>query len=46
MSLRALKKTEEYENVLQIFKPEYHFLVEEAAKKMLIDVVDYDSASH
>lgn len=46
MSLKGLKNSEEYKNALNIFKPEFQFLVEEATKKMIIDVVDYKSDSH
>jgi len=46
MSLKALKETDEYKNAMNIFKPEYQFLVEEAAKKMIIDVVEFDSPTH
>ena len=46
MSLKALKETDEYKNCMNIFKPEYQFLVEEAAKKMIIDVVEFEQPSH
>ena len=46
MSLKALKDTDEYKNAINIFKPEYQFLVEEAAKNLIIDVVEYDSPAH
>jgi hypothetical protein len=46
MSLKGLKDTEVYKNAVNIFKPEYQFLVEEAAKKMIIDVVEFESPSH
>jgi hypothetical protein len=32
--------------VLNLFKPEFQFLVEEAVKKMIIDVVEYESPDH
>jgi hypothetical protein len=46
MSIKALKDTDVYKNALNIFKPEYQFLVEEAAKKMVVDVVEYESPAH
>lgn len=46
MSIKALKDTDVYKKALNIFKPEYQFLVEEAAKKMVVDVVEYESPAH
>lgn len=46
MSLKALKDTEVYKNALNVFKDDYKFLVEEAAKKMIVDVVEYESPTH
>jgi hypothetical protein len=44
--LKELKETPEYKNALNLFKPEFEYLVEEAAKKMIIDVVEYQSPDH
>jgi hypothetical protein len=46
MSLKGLKDTDVYKNAINIFKPEYQFLVEEASKNLIIDVVEYDSPAH
>lgn len=46
MSLKKLKETEEYKNVVDLLKPDYQFLVEEAAKKLIVDVVEYESPNH
>ena len=46
MSLKELKKTLVYKGVFDLFRPEYQFLVEEAAKKLIVDVVEYESPSH
>ena len=35
LSLRKLKETEVYKNCLEVFNPEYQFLVEHAASKMI-----------
>lgn len=44
LSLRVLKKTDEYKNVLGLFKEKYAPLIEEVAKKMIYDVVEYESS--
>jgi len=44
LSLRVLKKTDEYKNVLGLFKEKYSPLIEEVAKKMIYDVVEYESS--
>jgi hypothetical protein len=44
LSLRDLKKTDEYKNVLGLFKQKYAPLIEEVAKKMIYDVVEYESS--
>ncbi len=46
LSLRDLKKTDEYKNVLGLFKEKYAPLIEEVAKKMIYDVVEYESSQH
>lgn len=43
-SLKSLKKTDEYKKVLGLFKEKYAPLVEEFAKKMINDVVEYESS--
>ena len=44
LSLKDLKKTDEYKNVLGLFKEKYAPLIEEVAKKMIYDVVEYESS--
>ena len=42
MSLKALKEQQVYKDALLTFKPEYQYLIEEAAKKMVVDVVEFE----
>ena len=46
MSLKKLKEQQVYKNALTAFKPEYQYLIEEAAKKMIVHVVEYESPQH
>ena len=46
MSLKALKEQPVYKDALLAFKPEYQYLIEEAAKKMVVDVVEFESPQH
>jgi hypothetical protein len=42
MTIQEVEATDEYKHACQLYKPDYHFLLKEAVKQMIIDVKNID----